>query len=229
MKAMLTELRRWQDEGEEIALATLVRVQGSAPRRPGARLGVTRGGRVLGSVSGGCVENEVVEAARRVLDSGRPELTSYAIGDEPGSEAGLSCGGRIDVLTERFREDESWRAVGSALEAHRPLVLCIGMAPAALRGRRLVVDGEQTAGSIDATLDAAIAARARALCGGDEARVEELPERGGGASSPTPCSRSCGSRSPEEAALAILAEMVAVLNRADARPLFAGRGPIHAS
>jgi xanthine dehydrogenase accessory factor len=179
MKEMLAELRSWQDEGEEIALATLVRVRGSAPRRPGARLGVTRGGRVLGSVSGGCVENDVVETAWRVLDSGRPEVASYGIGDELGHAAGLSCGGRIEVLIEPFREDESWRVLGAALEARRPVVLCVGLAPAALRGRRLVVDGEQTAGSIDAELDAAIVARARALSGEDAARVVELPGRGG--------------------------------------------------
>lgn len=179
MKEILAELRRWQAEGEEVALATLVRVRGSAPRRPGARLGVTRGGRVLGSVSGGCVENDVVETAWRVLDTGGPELASYGIGDELSFEAALSCGGRIEVLIERFSDDESWRALGAALESRRSVVFCVGVAPAALRGRKLVVDGEQTTGSIEPELDAAIVERARALSGESAARVVEFPGRDG--------------------------------------------------
>lgn len=178
MKEILAEFQKWQGEGEEVALATLVRVSGSAPLRPGARLGVTRGGRMHGSVSGGCVENDVVESAWRVLEADCPEVLSYGIGDELGFEAGLSCGGRIEVLIERFREDESWRALCAALEARRPVVLCVGLAPAALRGRKLVVDGEQIAGSIDTELDAEIVERARALSGEEGTRVVDLQLRG---------------------------------------------------
>jgi len=181
MKNMLAELLGWSREGEQVALATLVRVHGSAPRRPGARLGVTRGGRLLGSVSGGCVENDVVETAWRVLDAGRPELVVCGAGDAEGWEAGLACGGRIEVLVDRFCEDEAWRALGAALEARRPVALCVGLAPAALRGRRLVVDGDATTGSIDADLDAAIVARARGCAGEAGAGVVALPGRDGGA------------------------------------------------
>jgi len=178
MKKILAELLGWSRKGEEIALATLVRVGGSAPRRPGARLGVTRSGRLLGSVSGGCVENDVVETAWRVLDSGRPALATWEAGDAPDWEAGLTCGGGIEVLIEPFCEDEGWRALGSALEADRPAALCVGLAPAALRGRRLVVDGDRTTGSIDADLDAAIVARARGRSGEEGAGVVALPGRG---------------------------------------------------
>ncbi|MBW2374293.1 MAG: XdhC family protein [Deltaproteobacteria bacterium] len=112
MKEMLTELQRWEGEGEEIALATLVRVRGSAPRRPGARLGVTRSGRMLGSVSGGCVENDVIETAWRVLDSGRSALASYGIADELGFEVGLSCGGRM-ACAPRWRSGVPRRSVSA--------------------------------------------------------------------------------------------------------------------
>ena len=179
MKELLAELQRWQDEGEAIALATLVRVSGSAPRNPGARLAVTRSGRTLGSVSAGCVENEVVETAWRVLDSNSPELASHGIGDPVGFETGLSCGGQIEVLVECFQDDEAWRALAAALEARRAAVLCVGLEPAAVRGRRLVVDGERTAGSVAADLDVAIVAQAHALAGEDAASVVTLPGRDG--------------------------------------------------
>jgi xanthine dehydrogenase accessory factor len=179
MEEMLSELQRWEGEGEEIALATLVRVRGSAPRRPGARLGLTRSGRLLGSVSGGCVENDVIESAWRVLGSGRCELASYGIADELGFEVGLSCGGRIEVLIERFCADDAWRALCGALEKRRPAAICVALAPEALRGRRLVVlEGEAT-GSIDPELDGAIVATAGELSGEEGARVVEVPRRDG--------------------------------------------------
>ena len=182
MKEMLTELQRWEGEGEEIALATLVRVRGSAPRRPGARLGVTQSGRMLGSVSGGCVENDVIETAWRVLDSGRSALASYGIADELGFEVGLSCGGRIEVLIERFRADDAWRGLCTALEKRRPAAVCVCLAPEALQARRLVVLEGDAIGSIDAALDAAIVATAGELSGVDGARVIEVPGRDGPAS-----------------------------------------------
>ena len=98
MRETFTDLDRWQREGEEIALATLVRVHGSAPRPAGARLFVTRSGRMTGSISGGCVDNDVFEQALRVLEAGRPALASYGIADELDLGVGLSCGGSIDVL-----------------------------------------------------------------------------------------------------------------------------------
>ena len=100
MKEILPELDLWQSQGEEIALATVVQVRRSAPRPPGARLCVTRSGRMSGSVSGGCVESDVFERAMLVLDSRKPEVVNYGIADELGFEVGLSCGGSINVLIE---------------------------------------------------------------------------------------------------------------------------------
>ena len=106
MEDILPSLSEWQTQGEEIALATVVRVQRSAPRPPGARLVVTRSGRMAGSVSGGCVESDVVERALLVLDSAAgPYLANYGIADEVGFQVGLSCGGSIDVLIEPFAPD----------------------------------------------------------------------------------------------------------------------------
>lgn len=155
-------LERWRGEGEEIALATLVGVQGSAPRRPGARLALTRSGRMAGSVSAGCVENDVFARALAVLDAGRPEVARYGISDEMAFAVGLSCGGSIEVLIEPFRPTPAWDAVRDAVGGGRPVGLALGVAPAALAGRALAVRPDGAAvGSLDPALDAAVADAAR--------------------------------------------------------------------
>jgi xanthine dehydrogenase accessory factor len=168
MRDVLPDLDRWKEQGEEIALGTLVRVRGSAPRLPGARLCVTRSGRMAGSVSGGCVENDVYERAMQVLDSGQPVVASYGIADEMGFAVGLSCGGTIDVLIEPFVEEEVWHSVREAVERQRPAAVAIALAPPALIGRKLaLLDDARTVGAIEASLDDQIIAAARGqLCQG---------------------------------------------------------------
>ena len=180
MREILPELDRWQEQGEEIALATLVQTHGPAPRPAGARLGLTRSGRMTGSVSNGCVENDVFERARRVLDEGRPAVQSYGIDDELGPAVGLSCGGRIDVLIEPFRPDDAWRCVRAAIEERRPAALCLGLAPGELLGHRMGVPDEGAArGGIDPALDEAIEREARSLLQSGGRCCLSLPWRGG--------------------------------------------------
>jgi xanthine/CO dehydrogenase XdhC/CoxF family maturation factor len=100
MRDVLPEIERWMEEGEEIALATVVRAIGSSPRPVGAKMAVTRSGRMAGSVSGGCVEGAVFEVALEVLETGRSRLVRYGIPDEQAWDVGLSCGGTIDVFVE---------------------------------------------------------------------------------------------------------------------------------
>jgi xanthine dehydrogenase accessory factor len=100
MRDVLEYIDEWTAEGEDVALATVVAASGSTPRPVGAKLVVTRSGRMQGSVSGGCVEGAVFETAMVVLDSGQPRLVSFGISDEMGWEVGLSCGGQIEVFVE---------------------------------------------------------------------------------------------------------------------------------
>lgn len=93
-------LARWRAEGEAIAMATVIRVDGSAPRGEGAKMLVTRSGRIEGSVSGGCVEGAVAEEAQAVLASGLPKIVRYGINRNMMWDVGLSCGGAIDVFVE---------------------------------------------------------------------------------------------------------------------------------
>ena len=100
----LAALRDWQAQGTAVALATVTRVTGSAPRQPGSKLAISADRRIAGSVSGGCVEGDVIEQAMAVLRDGAARLVHYGISDEMGMSVGLMCGGEIDVVIEPVDE-----------------------------------------------------------------------------------------------------------------------------
>jgi xanthine dehydrogenase accessory factor len=102
MDEVLAKAEEWRDEGEQVALATVVATRRSAPRPLGSKLAVTASGRLFGSVSGGCVEADVAERAKSVLAGGAPEVVSYGIADDEAWSVGLPCGGEIDVFVEPF-------------------------------------------------------------------------------------------------------------------------------
>jgi len=102
MTEILETLERWRGEGQRIAIATVVDVEKSAPRDPGAVLAVNERGDVAGSVSGGCVESAVYEEAQDAIRSGRARLVSYGISDAEAISVGLTCGGTIHVFIERL-------------------------------------------------------------------------------------------------------------------------------
>jgi xanthine/CO dehydrogenase XdhC/CoxF family maturation factor len=102
MKEILDEVERWREQGEKVVVATVVATRRSAPRPVGTSLAVSESGQMCGSVSGGCVESDVYENAREVMETGTPKLLSYGIADEEAWEVGLPCGGEIDVFVERL-------------------------------------------------------------------------------------------------------------------------------
>jgi xanthine dehydrogenase accessory factor len=102
VKEIVDEVERWRKRGEKVAVATVVATRMSAPRPVGAKFAVSESGAICGSVSGGCVESDVAEQAKDVLESGVPKLLSYGISDDEALGVGLPCGGEIDVFVERF-------------------------------------------------------------------------------------------------------------------------------
>jgi xanthine dehydrogenase accessory factor len=90
----------WRAEGIAFAVATVVRTWQSAPRPPGAAMAVNERGEVLGSVSGGCVEGAVYAAAEEVIKTGKGRQLTYGVSDGDAIEAGLTCGGTIEVLVQ---------------------------------------------------------------------------------------------------------------------------------
>jgi xanthine/CO dehydrogenase XdhC/CoxF family maturation factor len=102
VKEIVNEVERWRGRGEKVAIATVVATRMSAPRPVGSKFAISESGAICGSVSGGCVESDVVEEAREVLETGKPKLLSYGISDDDALGVGLPCGGEIDVFVERF-------------------------------------------------------------------------------------------------------------------------------
>ncbi len=101
MRDVIEDLQRWRSEGQDVALATLIKASGSAPRPLGSKLVISSGGSMTGSVSGGCIEGAVFEEAQAVLAEGKPKRLVYGITDEEAWAVGLTCGGEIEVLLEK--------------------------------------------------------------------------------------------------------------------------------
>lgn len=177
MPDVFDEVHRRCRDGEPVALATVVATWHSAPQPPGAAMMVAADGTVVGSVSGGCVEADLYERACRVLDTGQPELCRYGISDDDAYTVGLTCGGILDVFVERVDASAlpELDAVAAARRHGQPsaIVTCVSADagdppasgatdPARRLGRRLVLTGERSVGSLgDDRLDDA--ARADAL------------------------------------------------------------------
>lgn len=105
----------WTDLGLRAAVATLVSVDGSAPRTVGAALAVSEDGQVFGSISGGCVESELVEACLEVIAGAPARVMEFGIGDDV-FEPGLMCGGTITVLVSATDslDADAWHQVRRA-------------------------------------------------------------------------------------------------------------------
>ena len=98
---ILQAAENWQKAGHGVALATVVETWGSAPRPAGSSLVINDDGTFLGSVSGGCVEGEVVSEALDVISAGKARMLEFGVADETAWRSGLSCGGRIKVYVEK--------------------------------------------------------------------------------------------------------------------------------
>lgn len=98
---ILATAEGWAKAGKGVAIATVIETWGSAPRPVGSHLVIDADGNFLGSVSGGCVEGEVVSEAGEVIADGKPRTLSFGVADETAWRVGLSCGGRISVYVEK--------------------------------------------------------------------------------------------------------------------------------
>ncbi|MCG5454461.1 XdhC family protein [Micromonospora sp. PSH03] len=179
MPDVFDEVHRRCRDREPVALATVVATWHSAPQPPGTAMVVATDGTVIGSVSGGCVEADLYERARGVLDTGQPELCRYGISDDDAYTVGLTCGGILDVFVERVDASTlpALDAVAAARRSGRPaaIVTCVAadvgtspgtgpIDPARRLGRRLVLTGQRSVGSLgDDRLDDAASADALGL------------------------------------------------------------------
>ncbi len=141
MQEVLSEIGAWRERGDRIALATVIGVQRSAPRPPGAKMAVNEHGEIAGSVSGGCVEGAVAEIADGILRGDPPQLVHFGIADSDAWDVGLPCGGEIDVWVQAYEPgqfEEMARTGGRAAE--------VTVLEGAVPGAKLLVlaDGART-------------------------------------------------------------------------------------
>ena len=142
MLDVLPEIERWRTDGEDVAVATVIRTWGSAPRSVGARMAMTASGRIAGSVSGGCVEGAVFDEGTRVLASGRPKLLTFGVEDQKAWSVGLACGGTIEIFVERL-EDAVFDALRRASAAERPVAeVTVVRGPEKLLGNKFVLEAD---------------------------------------------------------------------------------------
>ena len=100
MKEILEDIDRWKKAEKKIALARVVKVEGSGPRDPGATMAVNEDGEVAGSVSGGCVEGAVVSEALEIMKTKERKIVTFGYSDDEAFAVGLTCGGTIHLFLE---------------------------------------------------------------------------------------------------------------------------------
>ncbi|MEU1487191.1 XdhC/CoxI family protein [Streptomyces sp. NPDC005752] len=179
-------LNTWMDDGREFAVATVVAVDGSAPRGPGAALAVDTRGTAIGSVSGGCVESAVYELCAQALQDGRTVRERFGYSDEDAFAVGLTCGGVLDIMVTPVHEGSPQRevlraATSAAASGGQAALARVVRGPAELLGRALLVrpDGSQEGGlGGHMKLDRTAAAEARALLDTGRTGTVTLSENG---------------------------------------------------
>lgn len=181
MDNAILELARVQGQGRRALLATVVKGVGPTYRKPGAAAVIVEGGQVIGAISGGCLESDVIYAAERVLAGQDPaRLLEY---DTAGEEdliwgTGSGCGGRVQVLVAPVAPD-LLAAVAARLEARGPVALATVISPGPDLGRRAAWTEGWSLGTLgSAARDAAAADLARAVLAGTQGPVAWLEADG---------------------------------------------------
>src|SRR5689334_4863002 len=102
---VLRTAQAWRKSGHRAALGTIVKTWGSAPRPVGAMVAIRDDGQIVGSVSGGCVEDDLVDKVKAKLASAtKPELVTYGVTNEEATRWGLPCGGTLQLVLEPISE-----------------------------------------------------------------------------------------------------------------------------
>jgi xanthine dehydrogenase accessory factor len=110
----------WQGRGHRVTLGTVVRTWGSAPRPPGSLMVIRDDGQVAGSLSGGCIEDDLIgRVSRGELAARLPQLTTYGATAEEAQRFGLPCGGTVQVVLEPLSARSQLRELLAAIAAHR--------------------------------------------------------------------------------------------------------------
>lgn len=179
MRDEIAELAAWQRAGVDLALATVVSTSRSAPRPAGSVLALHPDGRLLGNVSGGCVEPAVVGIAQQVLRDGTVQRARFGFSDDEALAVGLTCGGEVDVLVRRVSPDHiPFARLADAIARDAPAALVTVVATQAddrLLGATLVVTDGGTFGSLAGTdVGRVLAEECRGMLGRGEVTTRHI-------------------------------------------------------
>jgi len=176
MRDILPDVERWLAEGKPVAVATIIKTWGSAPRAVGSKMAVCGDGAMAGSVSGGCVESAVVQEALGVLKAGKPKRLHYGVTDKDAWEVGLACGGEIDLWVEPLAawqtrtagEASVFEVLVQAVRDEHPVVRAVVLRRGDLPGNELAIFpwSAKPAGSLPDGLWEQAQAEAQRLLGG---------------------------------------------------------------
>ncbi|RVU25246.1 XdhC/CoxI family protein [Streptomyces antnestii] len=184
MRHVIDQAAAWQAAATRFAMATVVHTWGSAPHPAGTSMLVAEDGRVVGNVSGGCVEAAVCAVAEDVLAGAGPARETYGVSDDEAFSVGLTCGGTIEVLVHEVTADAPLQRVAADLAAHAPVALVTPVEGAA---GSLAVGASGLSGSLgDARLDRAAAEAAEGLLARGTSGLVRVGEPGGAAPSCAP-------------------------------------------
>ncbi len=237
MRDVLPVLGRWYAAGVPFGLATVVGVSRSAPRDPGAAMAVGPDDEVVGSVSGGCVEGAVFELAREVVADGEARLETFGYSDEDAFAVGLTCGGEITLLVRPVTPelDPAFGEVAAAVEAGEPVTVAY-LADTDTDGRTVICVLTHDP-KFDVPLLTEALRRPAAYIGAmgsrrtHEDRAARLREAGLTEAElsrlRSPVGLDLGARTPEEVAVSVAAEIVALRWGGSGAPLTATRGAVH--
>ena len=149
MRDIFKEIDPWLASSTPFAVATVVNTWGSAPRRAGSGMAVTADLKVVGSVSGGCIEGAVIEAAQGILNGDPARELHFGVTDETAWSVGLTCGGKVSVYVEphiafdsRTTNQKIWPALHEALRTNCPLILATRLDNSANRHLLIYPDGQ---------------------------------------------------------------------------------------
>ena len=161
---LLDAIHQARAAGEPAAIATVVRVTGSAYRREGTRMVVRRNGTYECALSGGCLEPTVAEAAARVIATGDPLIVSYDLAEDSVWGLGIGCSGAVDIRIERIGDDALTNDWLTILERGEAAVLVTPLS--GVSGRMIVRrTGDIVGGLTDPIVEQRAVARARARLG----------------------------------------------------------------
>jgi xanthine dehydrogenase accessory factor len=140
----------WCDKGHRVVMGTVIRTWGSAPRPPGSMMIIRDDGQVAGSVSGGCIEDDLIRrVAQGELALRLPETTTYGASAEEAQRFGLPCGGSVQIVLEPLSNQSQLRALLSGIEAHQQLQRELDMATGVVKlvavteGDKVLFDGHK--------------------------------------------------------------------------------------